>query len=308
MDIPYQGYTIIANSERQPDGRWLPVAELEVSHRGVVTSKPPLRATPREIRATRADADAAAVKMAKAWIDAGEREGPTTRASTPATNDKDRLVTADPLPKVPIGSAGASPRMSRKTRAQDAPAEAATGVRGTDDGRRPTPFGKLDWAGLYQAVGLDSDEQVDRLTRVLVVQFLLDRLVTLVLAAELASSRESRAGRDLENILDDIAPLPIPIRVDLASRLGVVAPGVAESIVEVDRVRNRLVHFKPTRGKPGWDVGDADEIASQDACDKCLRKGIEAVQDLMSAARMPHRSTPGPGRQGTGRPPDTRVT
>jgi hypothetical protein len=42
MDIPYKGYTIIPNSERQPDGRWLPVAELEANSRGVVTPKPPL--------------------------------------------------------------------------------------------------------------------------------------------------------------------------------------------------------------------------------------------------------------------------
>jgi hypothetical protein len=286
MDIPYKGYTIIPNSERQPDGRWLPGAELEVSYRGVVTSKPPLRATSREIRATRTDADAAAVKMAKAWIDAGEREGPTTRASTPATNDKDRSITVDPLPKVPIGSDVASPRISQKTRAHDAPADAATGVRGADHRRRPTPFGKLDWAGLYQAVGLDSDEQVDRLTRVLVVHFLLDRLVTVVLATKLASSSESNEAPDIEHTLSDIAPLAIATRVDLASILGVVAPGVAESIVEVNRLRNRLVHFKPTRGKPGWDVSDADEIASQDACDKCLRKGIEAVQRLMSALRV----------------------
>ena len=283
MDIPYQGYTIIPNSERQPDGRWLPVAELEVSYRGVVTSKPPLRATPREIRATRADADAAAVKMAKAWIDGGEREGPTTRASTPTTNDKDRSITADPLPKVPIGSEVVSPRSPQKTRAQDAPADAATGVRAS--------FGKLDWAGLYQAVGLDSDEQVDRLTRVLVVQFLLDRLVAVVLATKLASSSERSEAPDIENTLRDIAPLPIATRVDLASILGVVAPDVAESIVEVNRLRNRLVHFKPTRGKPGWDVRDADEIASQDACDKCLRKGIEAVQELMSALRVKAKET-----------------
>ncbi len=273
MDIPYQGYTILANSERQPDGRWLPVAELEVSHRGVVTSKPPLRATPREIRATRADADAAAVKMAKAWIDAGEREGP------------------DPLAQVPIGSEVASPRMSRKTRAQDVPVEAATGVRGADDRRRPTPFDKLDWAGLYQAVGLDSDEQVDRLTRVLVVQFLLDRLVAMVLATKLASSSESSEAPDIEDTLRDIAPLPIATRVDLASILGVVVPGVAESIVEINRLRNRLVHFKPTRGESGRDVSDAEELASQDACDKCLRKGIEAAQKLMSALRVKAKET-----------------
>jgi hypothetical protein len=289
MDIPYKGYTITPNSERQPDGRWLPVAELEVSHRGVVTPKPPLRAAPREIRATRADADAAAVKMAKAWVDASERAGASTGAGAPTTSGKNASITVAPPPKAPVASDVDSPRMPQETRAQDARAD------------------KLDWAGLYQAVGLDSDEKVDRLTRLLVVQFLLDRLVTLALAAKLASSSESRTARDLENILDDIAPLPIPTRADLASRLGVVASGVAESIVEINRVRNGLVHFKPTRGKPGGDVGDADEIASQHACDKCLRKGIEAVRDLMSAARTPHRSSQAPGRQGTARPPDSRV-
>lgn len=286
MDIPYKGYTIIPNSERQPDGRWLPVAELEVAHRGVVTSKPPLRATPREIRATRADADAVAVKMTKEWIDVAEREGTTARASTATTTPKDRSITADPRPKVPIGSRVASPRMSQKTRAQDARADAAVGVRGADDRSHPTRFGKLDWAGLYQAVGLDSDEHVDRLTRVLVVHSLLDRLVTMVLATTLASSSESNEAPDIENMLSAVAPLPIPARVDLASRLGLVAAGVAESIVEVNRLRNKLVHFKPTWGKPGWAVSEADEIASQDACDQSLRKGIEAVQGLMSVLRV----------------------
>jgi hypothetical protein len=291
MDIPYKGYTIIPNSERQPDGRWLPVAELEVSGRGVVTSKPPLRAMSREIQATRAEADAAAVKMAKAWIDLGEREGTTTRASTPTTNDKDRSITMDPLPKVPSESEVASPRISQKSRAQDARADAATGVRGADHRTRPTPLGQLDWVGLYQAVGLGSDDHLDRLTRVLMVHFLLDRLVTVVLATKLASSNESNEPLDIENTLSDIASLPISTRVDLAAMLGVVAPRVAESIVEVNRLRNRLVHFKPTRGKPGWDLSDADEIASQDACDKCLRNGIEAVQGLMSALRVTEKET-----------------
>ena len=286
MEIPYKGYTIIPNSERQPDGRWLPVAELEVSDRGVVTSKPPLRATPREIRATRADADATAVTMAKAWIDASEREGTTTRASTPPINDKDRSITVDPLPKVAIGSAVASPRMSQKTRAHDARADAETGVKGAGDKRHPTPFEKLNWTGLYQAVGLDSNEKIDRLTRVLVVHTLLDRLVTLVVATKLVSSSKSKEAPDIEKALGDIAPLPIPTRVDLGSVLGVVSAGVTESILEVNRVRNRLVHFKPARGKPGWDVSDVEEIASQDACDRCVRKGIEAVQDLMSALQI----------------------
>ena len=61
MDIPYKGYTIVPNSERQPDGRWLPVADLQADDHGVLTPQPPLRAAPRDIRATRADADVLAV-------------------------------------------------------------------------------------------------------------------------------------------------------------------------------------------------------------------------------------------------------
>ena len=60
----------------------------------------------------------------------------------------------------------------------------------------------------------------------------------------------------------------------LQSRAGVVA--AAESILEIDRARNGLVHSKPTPGKPAWDVGGAVQSES-------LRKGLEAAQGLMTA-------------------------
>jgi hypothetical protein len=69
METTYTGYTIHPNSERQLDGRWLPVAELEIFHGGA-TTKPPLRAKSHEARMTEVNADAAAVQMAAAWIDA----------------------------------------------------------------------------------------------------------------------------------------------------------------------------------------------------------------------------------------------
>jgi hypothetical protein len=288
MDITYRGYTIIPSSERQPDGRWLPVAELEVSYRGVVTPQPPLRATTREMRATRADADAAAVKMARAWIDASEREGTTTPASTPTASDMGSS------PRVPIGTEVPSPRTRQETRAQErqeARGDAAPRVKAAGDKRRSTRFGELNWADLYQTLGFDSGEKVDRLTRVLVVHFLLDRLVTLVLATKFASSRESTKAPDVGKALMDIASLPLPVRVDLASMLGVVAPRVAEGILEVHRVRNGLVHLEPTPGKPAWDVSAADEITAQEACDQGLHRGIEAVQDLMSALSVKVKET-----------------
>ena len=239
MDIPYKGYTIIPNSERQPDGRWLPVAELEASSRGVVTPKPPLRALPREIKATRADADALAVKMAKAWIEAIERQG-----------DEPRVEEA----RLPEARVKAPPRARRV------------------EAEKPATTDTLDWPRLHEIIG-------DRLTRLLAIHSLLDRLVTLALARKLAG-----AG-DVEPVLHATASLPLSSRVALAVTANAIPPATAESILEIDGARHRFVHAKPTRGRPAWDLGGAVESAPQDVHDRTLCKGLEAAQGLMAALR-----------------------
>lgn len=239
MDIPHKGYTITPNSERQPDGRWLPVADLEASSQGVVTPKPPLRATPWEIKATRADADAVAVKMAKAWIEAIERQGGEGRA------DEARL---------PDARAKAPPRAGRV------------------EAEKPTTPDALDWPRVHEVVG-------DRLTRVLAIHALLDRLVTLALARKLS------AAGDGEPMLRAAASLPLPSRVALAVAANAIPPATAESILEIDSARHRFVHAKPMRGKSAWDLGGAIESVSQDAHDRTLRKGLEAAQGLIAALR-----------------------
>jgi len=70
MEIEYKGYTITPNSEQCPDGTWLPVAEIEFDDKGSVTTVPPLRAKAHEARSTREEADEAACRMARDWIDA----------------------------------------------------------------------------------------------------------------------------------------------------------------------------------------------------------------------------------------------
>jgi hypothetical protein len=265
MDIPYKGYTIISNSERQPDGRWLPVADLEASSGGVMTPRPPLRAMPRETRATRAEADAVAVKMAKAWIEANEREGDDARVLTDASRSS-----------APIENAIASPRIPPEHRVQDARIKAPPRARKVDT---------LSLSRLHEVIGLDSDEKVDRFTRLLAVHSLLDRLVTLVLARKLAAGSASQRDSDIDAILDATAVLPLVSRVALALTLNVVSPAAAESILEIDRARNGLVCSKPTRGKPAWDVSGAVESVPQDVHDKSVRRGLEAAQGLMAALR-----------------------
>ena len=241
MDVPYKGYTIIPNSERQPDGRWLPVADLEASSRGVVERKPPLRAMPRETRATRAEADAIAVKMAKAWIEGIERKG-----------GEAQVLPEAPRPVAPIETPVTTPRVPPEPRVR---------------AKKPDP---LSWPRLHEAIGLDSDERVDRFTRLLAIHSLLDRLVTLVLARKLA---------DIDTALDTTAALPIASRVALALTSNVVSPAAAESILAIDRARGGLLRAKPTRDKPAWDVGGAVESIAPET----LRKGLEAAQGLMAA-------------------------
>lgn len=291
MEIPYKGYTITPNSERQPDGRWQPVAELEIEHRGIVTTRPPLRAASREMRAARADADAAAVRMAKAWIDANEREPGPAAPSHPAAVSRPRAGRTDAPPPeqapTPVPDEVKPPPAPAEARAQGVRVEAAPPrVKGTSDRRRPAAPEKSDWADLCQTVGLDPAEKLDRLGRVLVVHSLLDRLLTLVLATKIASSSESREAPGVDKALADIAPLPMPARIDLGSALGLLAPALAESINEVDRVRSRLAHPRPARGRPPWDASDIEEIASQAVCDRCVSKGIQAAHELISSLRV----------------------
>lgn len=261
MDIPYKGYTITPNSERQPDGRWLPVADLQADDHGVATPKPPLRAGPRDIRATRADADAMAVKMAKAWIETVVREADAAPALTAASR-----------PSAPPRSAVASAPIPPEHPVQDARPEPPSRVKGIEAKKRPAPSptltDTLGWPGLDDA---------DRFTRLLAVHSLLDRLVTLILATRLAAGSET--------VFDALASLPLASRVALASTLNVVPRAAAESILEIDRTRSRLVHSKPTPGKPAWSLGAAVESVPQDVHDKALRKGLEAAQGLIATLK-----------------------
>ena len=69
MEEQYRGNTIIANSTQRLDGRWLPIAELEVHFGGAVRVRPPVVAKPHEVRRTKEEADVVAIQMAKQWID-----------------------------------------------------------------------------------------------------------------------------------------------------------------------------------------------------------------------------------------------
>lgn len=69
MEEEYKGYRIVPNSRQLPNGKWLPIAELELHHGGSVTTRPPVQAPQDHIKATKEEADGYAVRMARKWID-----------------------------------------------------------------------------------------------------------------------------------------------------------------------------------------------------------------------------------------------
>lgn len=155
-----------------------------------------------------------------------------------------------------------------------------------DESRRPKPFESIDWDLLYRSIGLDSIETRSRLIRVLVIHSLLDRLVTLLLAAKRTASSEASDAPDIGKVLQEVASLPMPSRVEQGVALRVITPSVAEQITVVNRMRNQMVHFKPTRTKATWDMSDAEVIASEAICSRCLGDGIAAAQALMTSLRL----------------------
>ena len=311
MEIPYKGYTITPSSERQPDGRWLPVAQLESVQQGIVTANPPIRADSLETRAARADADAVAVKLAKAWIDENEGKLPPdpapVEATPPAARPARPPIAPEAKPPAPPTARPSAPPAARPsappaTRPAALPAERrpaaarsevpAVRPRPTGDRKRAAPAERPEWADLCQAVGLDADDKVDRLARVLMTHALLDRLVTLVLATKIAASREATDPPDAEKAAADIAPLPLAARIALGTALGVLAPEVAESVAEMDGLRQKLGLHRPRRAKPPWDVGDIEEIASPAACDRCVSRATRTAQELVAALRVRWPSPP----------------
>ncbi len=69
MNEDYKGYRITPNSSELPNGKWLPVAELEIHSGERVIVKPTVRAPDEHAKATKEEADQYALLMAQKWID-----------------------------------------------------------------------------------------------------------------------------------------------------------------------------------------------------------------------------------------------
>lgn len=128
-------------------------------------------------------------------------------------------------------------------------------------------------------LGLDKTK-TRRLTWLLTLHFLIDRLLVAAIGAKLLTCSSAKQPPSLDEMLKMLTDFRIPQRVSLARQLGLLSDGVADGILNVNRVRNSLVHFKPKSKGGSWQIGEIPEVAAEDSFDRCKQKAIEAITAL----------------------------
>ncbi len=105
-------------------------------------------------------------------------------------------------------------------------------------------FEELFWSPLRHAVGLDP-AQWTNLTRVVGLHLVLDRLLTLTIVARLSAGVVATGV--IDPMADAVAEMSFGRRLELVAKAGWVAADAVADLREVNRVRNRLLHFGPRR-------------------------------------------------------------
>ena len=133
------------------------------------------------------------------------------------------------------------------------------------------------WVPMFGWLGLDDDETVERMTRILVVHLLLDRALTALIAVSLLNPRVMPSYKSIEEAL---APVSVNQRIELAKAAHLISASCASTIKTVNRVRNKLAHHYP---KLGFGVAHVQEISSQKAFQRCVETGMSALREVIQA-------------------------
>ena len=99
---------------------------------------------------------------------------------------------------------------------------------------------------LRASLGLDP-EPWKNFTRVVALHLVLDRLLTLTITRQLCSGREAERDQIVESISSVVSEMPFARRTDVAAKAGWLPSDIVDDLREVNRVRNRLLHFSPHR-------------------------------------------------------------
>ncbi len=116
-------------------------------------------------------------------------------------------------------------------------------------------------------------------TNLVVLHLMLDRMLSLRIGLGLCSGpglATAKAGT-VDKILDAVAQLTFDRRIGIAESAGWATPDVAGHLREVNRVRNRLLHFNPNH--TGFD--HVPEIATVEAFKILAARGHAALDGIL---------------------------
>jgi hypothetical protein len=130
------------------------------------------------------------------------------------------------------------------------------------------------WGPLRDSLDL-TPERWKYLTRIVSLHLVLDRLLTLLITTRLCSGGGTPGGI-VETMENGVAELSFARRIELAAKAEWVSAEVAGDLREVNRVRNRLLHFNPKRHR----FDDLPEIAPDTAFWEFTRYGFHAWMGL----------------------------
>jgi hypothetical protein len=117
-------------------------------------------------------------------------------------------------------------------------------------------------------------------TSLVVLHLTLDRMLSLRIALGLAAEPGAATAKPgtVDQIIDAVAELSFHRRVGIAETAGWATPEVAGHLREVNRVRNRLLHFNPNH--TGFE--HVPEIATAEAFKILAARGNVALRGILA--------------------------
>jgi len=137
-------------------------------------------------------------------------------------------------------------------------------------------YDALLWRPWREGIGLD-EAQWANLTNLIGMHMVLDRLLSMRILLGLCSIGKVEKG-GVERLATVVAEISFGRRLELAKESGLLTADAAGDLSEVNRVRNRLMHFRP-KLKDAFE--SVPEINSDEALRALARRGLQAFQALM---------------------------
>lgn len=132
------------------------------------------------------------------------------------------------------------------------------------------------WMKYRAVLHLHSEETADRLTSLLALHLLLDRMVTAVLSLRLL---DPRTVKSLEDVEAAVSRLNFNNRIELAKAARLISDSCALDIKAVNKVRNDFAHSRSKTSKGRVNI--LPELESSEDFEQCMQTGERALDELL---------------------------